>query len=423
MVLPEVCISVDFVYAIMSNKSLFPPCLPRCKSLNNDHTISPLLNLADELLFRITSVLDVRSLSTVRQLCSELRKRASCNEAGWTVLCHELWKDKVHVLDDAYHSVNAMEAYRQSLQDARERQHLTSDELCYDEVTHSGTIWSFRFKEAAGPDWTSHDPWHNGMLARKMVFLLNGSVKHYTPLPTPPPSDLPGTQNFEDEMKLASPSQNGLLPHYPRRLIPGGRQHHPPGELTEPPLSVTWRFLNRPVDLPSRPLGSYIRLTVGGRDIPTYVVRRSPTGNWGFLFECLWGVYASFELPLRLSPSSFSAPPSHQRHAPFRSNNKRRAKRLRKASSEQLVLVSTKNNGSCDVDDEDNIGTVSRDDACYPLTQRSSGDALLDDSEMLITNVVQWREAYLYNWGANVLPEKDSAISDDSGWSSYRHGS
>ena len=39
-----------------------------------------------------------------------------------------------------------------------------------------------------------------------------------------------------------------------------------------------------------------MRITVGGRDVPTYVVRRSPTGNWGFIMESCWGLYESFEL-------------------------------------------------------------------------------------------------------------------------------
>ena len=56
-------------------------------------------------------------------------------------------------------------------------------------------------------------------------------------------------------------------------------------------------FVSEPMDMPNRPDGAYIRLTVGNRDVPTYVVRRSPTGNWGFLLESCWGLYASFELP------------------------------------------------------------------------------------------------------------------------------
>ena len=40
-----------------------------------------------------------------------------------------------------------------------------------------GPVWSFRFKESAGPDWTDWDPWWRGEKARKMVFLRDGTVK------------------------------------------------------------------------------------------------------------------------------------------------------------------------------------------------------------------------------------------------------
>ena len=37
---------------------------------------------------------------------------------------------------------------------------------------------------------------------------------------------------------------------------------------------------------------------------------------------------------------------------------------------------------------------------------------LADDSKFIISNQVQWREALLYNFGATVLPEGDSATED-----------
>ena len=58
------------------------------------------------------------------------------------------------------------------------------------------------------------------------------------------------------------------------------------------------------MDLPPRELGSYLRMTVGGRDVPTYALRRSPTNNWGFVMESCWGIFASFELPPKLEISS-----------------------------------------------------------------------------------------------------------------------
>ena len=37
---------------------------------------------------------------------------------------------------------------------------------------------------------------------------------------------------------------------------------------------------------------------------------------------------------------------------------------------------------------------------------------LVDDSSFSITSGLQWREAYLYNFGARVLPEGDDAVAD-----------
>jgi hypothetical protein len=42
---------------------------------------------------------------------------------------------------------------------------------------------------------------------------------------------------------------------------------------------------------------------------------------------------------------------------------------------------------------------------------------LRDDSHLLITNEVQWREAFLYNVGARILPEGEEASDDfDRAW-------
>jgi hypothetical protein len=156
-----------------------------------------------------------------------------------------------------------MNSYRRSLEDAKIRQHIRPDELLFVPETETGPIWSFRFKEAAGPEWTAWDPWWNGRAARKMVFVPDGSVRQYL---------LKGVDHEQD-----------LLMRDPQMFateLPSGR-----GRLVDTPVSMTWRFCDRPLHLPVRERGSYIRLTVAGRDVPTYVVRRSPTGNWGFLAE------------------------------------------------------------------------------------------------------------------------------------------
>jgi hypothetical protein len=43
--------------------------------------------------------------------------------------------------------------------------------------------------------------------------------------------------------------------------------------------------------------------------------------------------------------------------------------------------------------------------------------SLSDDSSMVITNEIQWREAFLYNVGARVLPEGQEATEEfDRAW-------
>lgn len=42
---------------------------------------------------------------------------------------------------------------------------------------------------------------------------------------------------------------------------------------------------------------------------------------------------------------------------------------------------------------------------------------LQDDSSLMVTNEIQWREAFLYNVGARVLPEGDEAMVEfDRAW-------
>ena len=287
-----------------------------------------------------------------------------------------------------------MGAYRVSSSDAKERDTITIEELCYDANTSSpsssssartantvsrkrlfveetsrhahgedqkvnphsghsfhGPVFSFRFKEAAGADWTTWDPWWNENEARTMVFLKDGTVKQIVPrsalhqssdgedFNTNTSSDavvVGEDDRIRDEDRsngyvLCSPFSDGLdVTDSSNRMAEGIHDRR------RPKIEIRWRFVSDPIDMPSRPEGAYIRLTVGNRDVPTYVVRRSPTGNWGFCFESCWGLFASFELPLN--------------------NN-----------------------------------------------HHQSND--LQDSALSVTSSVQWREAMLYNHGAVTLPE------------------
>ena len=387
--------------------------------------------MPDEVVTRATSFLDVQSLLQLRVTCRVMRDLASRDEAGWYEACRRLWTTKVNICREALdmfesngvrqmrkkrrrklnkspvrsssssrsgsvarRSYGAMGAYRVSSIDAKERDAITMEELCYDgsmsapspsssgrnsatvsrkrlfddetsqqehgedhkikpHSGHSfhGPVFSFRFKEAAGADWTSWDPWWNEKEARAMVFLKDGTVKQIIPRSAlqQPSDDTCMVADEDDRIReedrsngyvLCSPFSDGLdVTESSNRMAEGIHDNR------RPKIEIRWRFVSDPIDMPSRPEGAYIRLTVGNRDVPTYVVRRSPTGNWGFCLESCWGLFASFELPL-------------------------------KENTQQ------KNNTDGDV---------------YV--------ALLQDSALSVTSSVQWREAMLYNYGAVTLPE------------------
>lgn len=110
-----------------------------------------LSKLPDDVAGRILSFLDPASLLRQRCLNRSFRRVAS-QSSIWEAICHNFWKDKVHVSRRARHlaSTDGMAAYRTALEDAQTRDYVTREELCYDPETQRGTIWSIRFKEAAG---------------------------------------------------------------------------------------------------------------------------------------------------------------------------------------------------------------------------------------------------------------------------------
>ena len=310
-------------------------------------------SLPDDLVCKVLSFLDVGSLKRIRFCSRHLNVLASRNDAGWENICRQLWSRKVHVPASIISNASCMQAYHESIRDARQRQELTLEELCYDPDQQTGTIWSFRFKECAGVDWTSADPWHCGLPCRKMVLLKDGSVKFYVPSASSE-SSLP---------ELVSPRFGNQGDDNNDNA---GSNPQPSGRLVPPPLSMSWRLLTRPMDMPARPLGSYVRFSVGGREVPTYSVRRSPTGNWGFVMESCWGLYGSFELPPKQQVAE-----------------RRRLRRTEMGA----MWVEVQENGE-------------------------ETAALMDDASLLITNEIQWREAFLYNVGARVLPEGDGAADE-----------
>ena len=338
--------------------------------------INPLDVLPEDVFCRVTCFLKATELAKMRQVNRTLSRICSTNAAGWEQLCERMWKKKANVLASAKaNKENCMQAYQQALHDAQTRNHITEEELC-------SCVWSFRFKQSAGSDWTSNDPWYNGQPCRKVVFRRDGSVHQYYPPLLPSSAARPSDHQSEDDQEGESHS---LL-------------FDPPG------MTMEWRFLTKPMDLPVRPWGSYVRFKVAGRDVPTYSVRRSPTGNWGFVMESCWGLYASFELP----PRRLNIPSAHVPAAGSRGQEitPRRRRLLRRTEEGLSVWVDT---ASEDNDEESELR--------HNEESEEKDYLLQDDSSLLITNDVQWREAFLYNVGARVLPEGEDATDEfDQAW-------
>ena len=142
-----------------------------------------------------------------------------------------------------------MEAYKVSVTDAVTRKEISFEEICFDRSPDkAGTIWSFRFKESAGRDWTSWDPWWKGQDARKLVFLRDGTIMQVHP------------RGLESGAK----DHAGTRLYFPfsERTI-----RRDDAEVPAPRIEMKWRFVNRPLDLVDRPPGAYVRITVGGRDV------------------------------------------------------------------------------------------------------------------------------------------------------------
>jgi len=259
--------------------------------------------LSDDVIYYVCSYLDVLSLISFSECSRFLNKLTSKSEASWSEKCELLWKDKVHVCKEALnkmrefnalnkekkaHHIGSKDAYKLSILDAKYRQEITAEEIC-------NFTWSFRFKEAAGQDWTSWDPWWNNEEARQMAFLPDGRVLqvHYE-------SD---NDYIRSHKRRKRDNQTG--PFHQRHENDIISLQNVFADETNARVNnfrnieVRWRFVTAPLDLPSRSIGGYVRLTIDGKEVPTYIVRRSPTNNWGFILENCWGIYSSFQMPCK----------------------------------------------------------------------------------------------------------------------------
>lgn len=316
--------------------------------------LRPIDLLPDELVARLFSYLDVRSLMTARHVATRLNNVGTRDASGWPRHCEVLWRGKIHVWSGAYQlkaEGKSMSAYFASCQDAALRQDITENELCYDPISQSGTIWSFRMKRAAGPSWTDADPWHHGREARKLVFLRDGRI-----------AQLVG--GSDGSTQLLSPfSDNDFARH------PNFQQ-----------IEMNWRYILHPLDEPRRPPGAYIRIKFMGKDIPTYVVQRAPKplNNWGFIMDSCWGLFSSFPLPKRRP--SIGLP-----------------RRTYYYTVDTAYL---------------NVRGLLSDSNPEEETRDSIVERLLADESLPTSDTRQWREALLYNLGSATLPEGERAVAE-----------
>jgi hypothetical protein len=356
--------------------------------------------LPDELAFNVFSFLNVDSLNTARSVSKRFHTLASRDEAGWLSICESVWNRKAHVCWRAAHQkqiVGSMVAYRESCHDGRNRHEITPIELCFDPLTGRGTVWYFRFKESAGSAWTSLDPWYSGLQARKMVFLRDGTIWDLLPSAT-----LEKLGGDEDQPHKPGSSFR-LIPAFFDTLAAHARdpaQNHHQNVTIPPRDGMKWRFILQPMDQPVRPRGAFVRINVRGRDVPTYIVQRSPTQNWGFVMENCWGVFASFPLPLRQSSER------HVRDRPARMRPR--------WTSAGVGRWLNANALESDNDDEYLLETaIYADDAGVEEdTDTAIDSSLLEDAALPTTNRRQWREALLYNYGATTLPEGEGATAE-----------
>ena len=194
---------------------------------------------SDDAALLILAQLDLCTLGRIAQANKYWSKQSLANSL-WSSLHASRCAGKVYRgLNSPREGPPHKEVLRDTLQDST-RTWLSEKELL-------SFAWSFRFKASAGPTWAEIDPWWQGGEAAQVRFHADGSAT------------FTGFHAFDDN-----------------------------------PPSFSWRFERRTSGLRG-PRGSFVRLLVGGRPVPTYVVSRHH--NWGFIMQSCWAVYTSWPMP------------------------------------------------------------------------------------------------------------------------------
>lgn len=359
-----------------------------------------LQDIPEDVLERILAFSSIPTLLAFQQTCKFFFTMTN-RPSFWEARFRNLLKTKLFIPRKIVSSFasNPRLSYKMACMD-RSRNTIEKEEL-------TGRVWYFWFKQRAGEEWTRWDTFWvtKGKSCRKMVFLDNGDVLECYKDPFQDDEDeadkIPPLQwrysasphddddNNTSKRKIKATAVQELDGESTARDSPVVKKirvgaayrndgtrvnertntandnnyglestHIQPSDLrpvffNEPniPQNITirWRFISHPLDFsPRTKLGGYIRLVVGDREVPTYVVRRLSDGNWGFILESCWGVFCSFD-------------------------------------------VTSKKASSDDHFDNDTYINSFRHDPQWDT----------------ISTQHQWREAMLYNNGANTLPENN----------------
>jgi hypothetical protein len=143
----------------------------------------------------------------------------------WREMCLSLWADKVYIPEHfrlLQKSGRSKEAFVNSLLDSQ-RIAITREEL-------TAFLFFFRFKEAAGSYWTDQDPFWQKQDPLRITFNAEGQLIGF-------PWDV---------------------------------------------LQAKWRFVDKS-GRSCQNKGSFIRVSVNERSVPTYMVSRH--SNWGFILQ------------------------------------------------------------------------------------------------------------------------------------------
>jgi hypothetical protein len=165
---------------------------------SNCHNYLSASSLPDDALCLIVKFLDVGLICRLRECSKKLCNVVSKDSTGWTDRCTSFWLRKANVCSAARDLLEksskvgnegssssycaAMNAFKLSVMDAANQKEIPIGELCFDaSLDEAGVLWSFCFKESAGLNWTSWDPWWNQQEAWKLVFLCDGTMKQVYP--------------------------------------------------------------------------------------------------------------------------------------------------------------------------------------------------------------------------------------------------